>query len=136
MTLSSAVFSSASCLQLAVAAGFELNGARKGVVHELAGRYNDLQTLHTARQLGMKLTEHVARGAAQAGSLHKLIYLLGEGAAFNTSTCGAAAIGGQIATLHWLREQGCEWDKAEICGSAAFSGDLDTLIYARERWRA
>jgi hypothetical protein len=133
MTLSSAVFSSASCLQLAVAAGFELNAEDNWRVQHFAGRYSDLQTLHAARQLGLKLSEHTLKGAAHAGSIHKLIHLLGAGGTFTARTCSAAAKGGHIATLKWLRAQGCEWDNAEICGDAAESGDMNTLLYTREQ---
>jgi hypothetical protein len=44
--------------------------------------------------------------------------------------CRAAAEGGQLAVLQWLREMGCPWD-AYTCHFAALYGHLDVLKWAR-----
>jgi hypothetical protein len=94
--------------------------------------YGDAQTLCTAHQLGLELTEHVVKGAARSGSIDKLKYLLEAGLPITLSASSAAAEWGQLTTLQWLRAQGLEWDNCEICGKAAMSGDMDVLLYTEE----
>ena len=45
-------------------------------------------------------------------------------------TCAWAASGGHLATLQWLRSQGCTWDK-HTCHWAAANGHLEVLQWAR-----
>jgi len=46
-------------------------------------------------------------------------------------TCVAAASGGHLETLKWLRGSGCHWDE-NTCTRAALGGHLETLTWARE----
>src|SRR5690606_3822841 len=46
--------------------------------------------------------------------------------------CEAAARGGHLAVLQWLREQKCRWSTS-TCESAAESGHLAVLQWAHER---
>ena len=44
--------------------------------------------------------------------------------------CAAAATGGQLERLHWLRANGCSWDE-RTCWFAAQCGHLEVLQWAR-----
>jgi hypothetical protein len=46
-------------------------------------------------------------------------------------TCNAAARGGHLAVLQWLREHDCPWDWG-TCVGAARAGQLEVLQWARE----
>jgi len=46
-------------------------------------------------------------------------------------TCAAAAKGGQLRVLKWLRERNCPWDE-DTCEGAARNGHFEILQWARE----
>ena len=55
--------------------------------------------------------------AAQRGCLDTLKILHRRGrVAFNVDLCTAAAYGGQLEVLKWLREIGCPWDEMSFGG--------------------
>ena len=45
--------------------------------------------------------------------------------------CAAAAAGGHLALLQWLRQNGCSWDEG-TCSCAASGGHLAVLQWARQ----
>merc|ERR1711934_735087 len=49
---------------------------------------------------------------------------------FSTEITGAAARGGQLETLKWLRSKGCPWDE-DACAGAAESGHLEMVKWLR-----
>jgi len=53
-----------------------------------------------------------------------------RGGVFDESTCSAAAKGGRLPLLQWLRRRGCPWDE-KTCSSAAQHGHLELLQWAR-----
>jgi hypothetical protein len=53
-------------------------------------------------------------GAAQAGRINVLEYLLRSGCAWHDEACGYAALGGTLETLQWLRARGCPWGSGVI----------------------
>jgi len=53
-----------------------------------------------------------------------------RGGVFNESTCRAAALGGQLRILKWLRDRYCSWD-LQTCEGAASNGHLEVLKWAR-----
>ena len=70
------------------------------------------------------------------GTVELATWALGQGCPRRTaevgssSICTAAARGGHLETLKWLRSNGCEW-KEETCSSAALEGHLEVLKWAR-----
>jgi hypothetical protein len=68
--------------------------------------------------------------AAENGNLELMKYLKENGCEWNrASTCSAAAKGGNLNVLKWLRDQGCSWD-GETCNSAASTGNFEILKWA------
>eukprot|EP00588_Corethron_pennatum_P016774 CAMPEP_0194310216 /NCGR_PEP_ID=MMETSP0171-20130528/7142_1 /TAXON_ID=218684 /ORGANISM="Corethron pennatum, Strain L29A3" /LENGTH=270 /DNA_ID=CAMNT_0039063719 /DNA_START=158 /DNA_END=970 /DNA_ORIENTATION=+ len=53
-----------------------------------------------------------------------------RGGVFDELTCRAAAMGGQLRVLQWLRQRGCPWNSL-TCGEAARYGHLEVLRWAR-----
>ena len=69
--------------------------------------------------------------AAERGYLGTLQNLHRRGrVTFNIELCKAAAYGGQLEVLKWLREIGCPWDEL-TCATAASGGYLKMLQWAR-----
>ena len=69
--------------------------------------------------------------AAQRGCLDTLKILHRRGrVAFNVDLCTAAAYGGQLEVLKWLRENSYPWDEM-TCACAASGGYLKMLQWAR-----
>jgi hypothetical protein len=66
--------------------------------------------------------------AARYGNREMLAWLRDEGGGFQWSPklCAAAAAGGRLATLKWLRANGCPWLK-DTCGMAVGNGHLRVL---------
>ena len=59
-----------------------------------------------------------------------LLYRRSYGHTSGSNTCAAAAYGGQLKALKWLRAKGCPWNKV-TCHAAAFIGHLEILAWAR-----
>ena len=55
----------------------------------------------------------------------------GEQLQWDSDTCFAAAEGGHLGVLQWLRQNGCECD-SDTCWAAAESGHLGVLQWARK----
>jgi hypothetical protein len=157
-TLSSAVFSSLGCFQLAVEHGMQLPSSNSRRQQRIAGEHASIETLKTAHELGLQLTDAVVQGAAEAGSLAKLNWLHKEhGCRFDAETVVAAAktsqlqvckfllsphscplperacyiaiSRGDVELLCWLRENGCPWDQHNYCSNAAAFDNIDMMIY-------
>jgi len=75
--------------------------------------------------------EDTCRAAATGGQLRVLKYLRGRGCPWDSGTCEGAARNGKLDVLQWAREKGCEWDSS-TCDMAAMNGHLDVLKWARE----
>lgn len=57
---------------------------------------------------------------------------LSLGSEWDEQTCYAAAWGGQLAMLQWLRTQGCPWD-AHAMDAAAEGGHLGVLLWMKQQ---
>jgi hypothetical protein len=161
MTLRSAAFASPACLRLAVQSGFKDQGHTNWSGGFSAGLYGDVSTLQAAHELGLPCTisERAVLGAAQAGSIPKLEWLVNRcnnklpssvcdfaarndnvdtlrwlkerGAVFNQRITEPAARAGHVSVLKYLYEQGCEWS-SDTCREAAKHGQLSALKWLHE----
>jgi hypothetical protein len=68
--------------------------------------------------------------AARYGALATLQWLRENGCDWDTNTCRAAAEGGHLAVLQWARANGCDWN-SNACMWAAKGGHLHVLQWAR-----
>ena len=95
-------------------------------------RYGALASLQWARANGCDWNEATCSAAAEGGHLEVLQWLRGPiaGCNWNADTCMMAAGGGHIAVLKWARANGCDWN-ADTCMMAAEGGHLAVLKWAR-----
>ena len=80
------------------------------------------------------LSASPCNAAARGGQLKVLQWLRSDAGGkcpCNETTCAAAAKNGQLEVLDWLRQKGCPWG-VETCAAAAEGGHLETLIWARQ----
>jgi len=75
--------------------------------------------------------DRTCSAAAKGGQLRILKWLRGRNCPWNSWTCKGAARNGHLEVLKWARENGCDWD-SETCSAAAMNGHLETLKWARE----
>jgi hypothetical protein len=157
MTLGSAVFASASRVNLAHERGLTFDNKK---LQRVAGKVADVPTLRATHELGLELRYQVLSGAAEAASLPKLQWLhttqgcplyadvtylaarVGSvdtlrwlrsgGCAISASTCRGAAAGAHTHMLQFLREEGCGWDY-NACAVAARRGHVSTLKWLHEQ---
>ena len=103
---------------------------------ELAGFRDFAKVMRDAiGEKGMKgsVKELQPEEAAERGCLGTLKSLHRRGlVTFNEDLCKAAARGGQILVLKWLRENSCPWN-AGTCAFAAWGGHLGVLQWARAK---
>lgn len=85
------------------------------------------QQITFGRITGDSPSSRTSRIGAGAGRME----WLERGGVFDARTCAAAAAGGQLRVLEWLRARGCPWD-IETCSGAASGGQLRTLRWLRE----
>jgi hypothetical protein len=77
---------------------------------------------------------HAAASAAFHGQIDSLEWLRSVGLQWRTEICTAAARGGRLSVLQWLRQQDlpCPWD-TWTCTVAAENGHLPVLQWARQQ---
>eukprot|EP00966_Prymnesium_polylepis_P267434 6178204-Prymnesium_polylepis.1 len=74
----------------------------------------------------------VLKAAALGGHVHVIEWVRGElQLPWDASVCAAAAHGGQLTAVQWLRLHSCPWDKATTTW-AAVEGHGALLTWARE----
>jgi hypothetical protein len=157
MTLYSAVFASASRVNLAHENGLVFDNAK---LQRISGKVGDIITLQAACGHGLQLTDEVLIGAADAasvpklqwlhtqqgcplprgicdwaaksGSIDTLKWLKEQGSEFTVDTTKGAAAGAHIHVLQFLRDEGCEWDQI-TCSTAAWHGHLSVLRWLYEQ---
>ena len=71
------------------------------------------------------------RAAAYGGHVHVLEWLRDKGFLWDASVCAAAAHAGDLPTLKWLLRRGCPWDKATTC-RAAVEGHTAIVAFCRQ----
>ena len=69
--------------------------------------------------------------ATQYGQLETLRWARENGCDWDAKTCFHAAYGGQLEALKWLQAEGCPWD-AGTCWVAVKEGHEEMLRWARE----
>jgi hypothetical protein len=112
MTLYSAVFASASRVQLAYDISLSFEDVN---MQRMAGRVGDVCTLQVAHKLGLQLTDYVLIGIVEAASVPKLEWLhTQQGYELPEYISRYAATSGSIDTLRWLKEHGVAFT-AEAC---------------------
>jgi hypothetical protein len=158
-TLFSAAVASPARARLACECGLEITEID---VQLIAGKYADIQTLAALRELGMPLSEHVAKAAAVSGRLTFLQHLLMDlqcprpqflsycaaysgsismlnwlrdeaQCKFDLDTCTGAIRGNQLAALKYLRSEGCELDAANVAHFAALYGSVEMVEWLQQQ---
>jgi hypothetical protein len=127
-TLYSAVFASSERVSLALAAGGIDSTTRN--FHFAAGRHSSAAVLAAAQQQGIEFTTAALYGAASSSrQLATLQFLRAQGCPWHGGACALAAEAGALQTLQWLREQGCGWDAGYILQSAVSSGSTELTAW-------
>jgi hypothetical protein len=144
-------FSSAKCLEVAVAGGLRLlapagasskeNSKFERLLKQL-GRFGSRDLLlHARQQYSMPWTDWLCAGAAESGDLSKLQWLhidqqcpwyVGPrqtGASTRRVTVCAAISDNGLAMLRWLKEEGVETSSRDLANYAAACGRLHTLQF-------
>lgn len=70
-----------------------------------------------------------AAAAARGGNIHMLVYLRENGCCWDDRTTKYAALRGHLTLLKYAHENGCDWDY-KTCRNAAEGRHLDCLEYA------
>lgn len=88
-------------------------------------------------EAGCAYAPAVAAAAARNGQTEVLTFLAahaagGEAVPFDESVCAAAAAGGNVEALEWLRAQGCRWDRHTLAAALA-AGRKETAEWARSQ---
>ena len=73
---------------------------------------------------------YLCPAAAKGGHLEVLKWLRENGCPWDEETCRYAAYGGHFEVLKWARANDCPWDKT-TCTRAAEGGQLEVLKWAR-----
>ena len=115
----------------------------KGSFNELkpgeAAQRGCLDTLKILYRRGrVAFNVDLCTAAAYGGQLEVLKWLRENSYPWNAGTCAFAAWGGHLGVLQWARAKGCPWD-AKTCTGAAGEGHLEVLQWARENgcpWNA
>jgi len=127
------------CLALACSGALEAISQRKGgIPHRSKLYFMSTPSLCTfaADSLGLlEVRGGVCTLAAKHGLLPALKILRGRGCSWTAETCWAAALGGHLEALQWLRlpeklEGQCDWD-SRACVAAAEGGNLEMLQWLR-----
>ena len=108
------------------------------ILEHVAADYTAAESIKGARDSrdaasSCPFTEYTVGAAAIRSHIHILSWLDRKGFLFgkdNGLACSAAAGGGHLATVFWLRGKGFDWDE-HACGEAAGAGRLDVLTAIR-----
>jgi hypothetical protein len=158
MTLRQAVFQSPSRLKLALELGAQpLNDSETAY---FMGVLSSTETLDAALELGLELSDDLAKGIAVSGRCGKMLWLFEEqqyelpdsiadwavlsgsvsmldlvsqyGARFYDTTMQAAAAAGSLEICQYLRKEGCNWCSLSVRAAAA-GGHPDALRWLQEQ---
>jgi hypothetical protein len=78
------------------------------------------------------VADDMHEAAARGGHIALIAWLRRRGHAPDERTCAVAARHGRFGVLRWLKARGCPWD-ARTCAAAARGGHLNVLRWARAR---
>jgi hypothetical protein len=128
MTTYSAVFASASRVELASKCGLKLR-SREKYLQRAAARYGDAETLITARKLGMPWSDGLINSIAEQGDLPKLQALDAKyKCRLPVEITAFAASSGSVDMLKWLKQKGCAFS-ADTAREAALGGHQEVIMY-------
>ena len=98
-----------------------------------AAKAGNLTVIKWLLQQGYRPNYWTGAAAAETGQVHVLQYLQEQGWSFgnNITICSAAARHGQLSALKFAHENGIPWYSG-VCTEAANAGHLDILKYACE----
>jgi hypothetical protein len=158
MTLRQAIFQSPSRLKLALELGaLILNDNETAYFMSVLG---STETLNAALELGLELSDDLAKGIAVSGRCGKMLWLCEEqqydlpdsiadwavlsrsasmldlvsqyGARFYDTTMQAAAAAGSLEMCQFLRKEGCNWCSLSVRAAAA-GGHPDVVRWLQEQ---
>jgi len=91
-----------------------------------------LQWINAQRPLyKLRIMDDVlVRAAAGGGHIHMIEWLRSKGCTWSERACTMAAQEGHLHALQWLRERGCPWDE-KVCARAMRNGHLHIVEWAR-----
>jgi len=73
--------------------------------------------------------ERMCFAAATGGQLRVLKWLRGQNCSWDSMTCSGAAMNGHLELLQWARGEGCKWN-SDTCYEAARGGHMEVLKWA------
>ena len=92
------------------------------------GCLGTLQNLHRRGRVTFNI--ELCKAAAYGGQLEVLKWLRENSYPWDEMTCACAASGGYLKMLQWARANGCPWDE-RTCSLAAGGGHFEMLQWAR-----
>ena len=95
------------------------------------GCLSTLRSLHRRGYVDTQFCEDVCCAAARGGQIETLQWLRRNGAPWSASAIAAAASGGHIHVLRWMRANACPWDE-DACARAAGEGNIAALEWLRD----
>lgn len=100
----------------------------------VANFYQSVSLLTWAAQNGCALEGRLRAITASLGDVEAMVCLESMGCEFDETTTAAAALGGNLDTLRWLREKPnpCAWDETTT-DNAAGGGHVELLSWAYDR---
>jgi hypothetical protein len=113
--------------------GFVFEDLISKVLYDISAKKGHLHILKWLRSLQPPCTwkQNICCAAAEGGHLDILIWLKQEGCNINICTANTAAQNGQINILKWLKQQDCPMDEW-TCSWAAQNGHFETLCWLKE----
>lgn len=113
-----------------------LSGLHNGLSIWTAGRYvaklGCLPLVKALQSRGYQLSSTTCEAAAHGGQKRLLLWLRMNGCTWDTDTFSGAAQGGHPGLLRYLRGQGCPGD-VSACDMAAYGGHLGVLKWLRRK---
>ena len=109
-----------------------LHGVEKLTTAQAAelGHFEMLKHMHLRGRLQHKAA--LCAAAATGGQLERLHWLRANGCPWNEDTCKCAAMNGQLTVLQRARANGCPWEKyVQLCGKTRAARGAE--VGARER---
>eukprot|EP00953_Heterococcus_sp_UTEX-ZZ885_P002832 2051-Heterococcus_DN1.PRE.2 len=112
--------------------GCEWDNKRIGQCTAVSGNIAMLDWVR--QQQGVEITAITLLMAALSGETAMCAHLRSIGCDWPVHACNYAAVRGHIETLHWLRQNGCPCNIADVCSAAARYGSTSILNYVNEQW--
>ncbi|MDE2095869.1 MAG: ankyrin repeat domain-containing protein [Patescibacteria group bacterium] len=109
--------------------------SHKNAIRKKAAKHGCKSVIRWLEHCGVPDYGNMCYHAARAGQFEMLRWLVhrmrAQTEVMPTTTCKAAAEGGHLAILKWLRSKGFPWD-ADVCTAAAGGAHKDVVRWARD----